>query len=259
MRLVDTHAHLDEESFEPELPEVLERAAQQGVLAVVTLGTLLSTSQRGVGLSQRYPAVYAAVGVHPNYVTQASDLDWEAIVQLSRDARVVGIGETGLDLYWKTVPLELQRAWFRRHLDLSRESGKPICIHCREAEGEVLEELREASRRGPLRGVMHSFAGSLATAEECVALGLHVSFSGILTYKKSAALREVARQLPADRLLVETDSPYLSPQPVRGKRNEPAHVRMTAETLAEVRGLDPAQLGELTTANACALFGLSLT
>ena len=259
MRLVDTHAHLDEESLEAELPGVLERAAQQGVVAVVTLGTLLATSQRGVELSRRHAAVYAAVGVHPNYVTQASDADWHGIVELARDSRVVGIGETGLDLYWKTVPLDLQRVWFRRHLDLSRETGKPICIHCREAEAEVLEELRGAAQRGAIRGVMHSFAGSLETAEECVALGLHVSFSGILTYKKSAALREVARQLPADRLMVETDSPYLSPQPVRGKRNEPAHVRMTAETLAEVRGLDPAQLGELTTANACRLFGLALT
>ncbi len=258
MRLVDTHAHLDEESFDADRPEVLQRASQQGVVAVITLGTLLATSQRGVELAHRHAELYAAVGVHPNYVTQASDTDWEAIVQLSRDPRVVGIGETGLDLYWKTVPLELQRDWFRRHLDLSRETGKPVCIHCREAEGPVLEELRTASQRGPLRGVMHSFAGSLETAQECMALGLSISFSGILTYKKSAALREVARQVPADRLLVETDSPYLSPQPVRGKRNEPAHVRMTAETLAEVRCLDLEQLGELTTANACGLFGLSL-
>lgn len=258
MRLVDTHAHLDEESFDADRPEVLQRASQQGVVAVITLGTLLSTSQRGVELAHRHPNLHAAVGVHPNYVTQASDTDWEAIVRLSGDSRVVGIGETGLDLYWKTVPLELQRAWFRRHLDLSRETGKPVCIHCREAEGPVLEELRAASQRGPLRGVMHSFAGSLETAQESIALGLHISFSGILTYKKSAALREVARQLPADRLLVETDSPYLSPQPVRGKRNEPAHVRMTAETLAEVRCLGLEQLGELTTANACGLFGLSL-
>jgi TatD DNase family protein len=259
MRLVDTHAHLDEESFDADRPEVLHRASQQGVLAVITLGTLLSTSRRGVELSHRHPELHAAVGVHPNYVTQASDTDWEAIVQLAGDSRVVGIGETGLDLYWKTVPLELQRAWFRRHLELSRDSGKPVCIHCRDAEGPVLEELRTASQRGLLRGVMHSFAGSLETAQECVALGLHVSFSGILTYKKSAALREVARQLPGDRLLVETDAPYLSPQTVRGKRNEPAHVRMTAETLAEVRGLDPEELGELTTANACRLFGLRLS
>jgi TatD DNase family protein len=259
MRLVDTHAHLDEESFDADRSEVLQRATQHGVVAVITLGTLLATSQRGVELSHRHPELHAAVGVHPNYVTQASDTDWDAIVRLAADPRVVGIGETGLDLYWKTVPLELQRTWFRRHLDLSRETGKPICIHCRDAEGPVLEELRTASLGGALRGVMHSFAGSLETAQECVALGLHVSFSGILTYKKSAALREVARQLPADRLLVETDSPYLSPQPVRGKRNEPAHVRMTAETLAEVRGLDPEQLGELTTANACRLFGLALS
>jgi TatD DNase family protein len=259
MRLVDTHAHLDEESFDTDRPEVLQRAAQQGVVAVVTLGTLLATSRRGVELSHRHPELHAAVGVHPNYVTQASDADWEIIRQLSHDSRVVAIGETGLDLYWKTVPLELQRAWFRRHLDLSRETGKPVCIHCRDAEGPVLEELRTASQHGPLRGVMHSFAGSLETAEECVQLGLHVSFSGILTYKKSAGLREVARQLSAECLLVETDSPYLSPQPVRGKRNEPAHVRMTAETLAEVRGLDPEHLGELTTANACRLFGLALS
>ncbi|HBH54235.1 MAG TPA: hydrolase TatD [Planctomycetaceae bacterium] len=258
MRLVDTHAHLDEESFDAERTEILQRAAQQGVVAIVTIGTLLSTSQRAVELAVRHREIFAAVGVHPNYVTQASDADWIAISRLAREQRVVGIGETGLDLYWKTVPLDLQREWFRRHLALSRELGKPVCIHCREAEEPVLEELRRAAAEGPLRGVMHSFAGSLETARECVGMGLSISFSGILTYKKSAALRELARQIPHDRLLVETDSPYLSPQPVRGKRNEPAHVRMTAETLAEVLGLDLEQVGELTTINANRLFALSL-
>jgi len=258
MRLVDTHAHLDEESFDAERPEVLQRAGQQGVVAVVTLGTLLATSQRAVELAIQHPEIYAAVGVHPNYVTQASDDDWTILSRLARERRVVGIGETGLDLYWKTVPLDLQREWFRRHLTLSRELQKPVCIHCREAEEPVLEELRRASAEGPVLGVMHSFAGSLETARECLAMGLYISFSGILTYKKSAALRDVARQVPLDRILVETDSPYLSPQPVRGKRNEPAHVRMTAETLAETIGLAAEQVGELTTANASRLFGLPL-
>ena len=254
MRLIDTHAHLDEESFDVDRPEVLNRAASLGVVGVLSLGTTLDSSRRAAALALSHSAIRAAVGVHPNYILAAALDDWEQIVQLAREPHVVAIGETGLDLYWKTVPLDVQRDWFRRHLQLSRELGKPFSVHCRDAEEPVLEELRRAAGDGPLRGVMHSFAGSAATARECVQLGLHISFSGILTYKKSALLRELAREIPPDRLLVETDAPYLSPQPVRGKRNEPGFARHTAEVLAETRGMSLSDLAEITTGNAERLF-----
>ncbi|MFM7162978.1 MAG: TatD family hydrolase, partial [Planctomycetaceae bacterium] len=256
MRLIDTHAHLDEESFDGDLTEVLARARAVGVEAVLSLGTTFESSRRMVELAHRHPGLYAAVGVHPNYTAPATEADWAGVCQLARDLRVLAIGETGLDLYWKTVPLPHQVEWFRRHLELSRQTGKPVSIHCREAESEVVSELRRAADEGPVRGVMHSFAGSWETAEACLALGLSISFSGIATYKKSEALRELIRRIPRDRMLVETDSPYLSPQPVRGKRNEPAHVRMTAEVLAHELGCSLEELGELTTGNARRLFGM---
>ncbi len=256
MRLIDTHAHIDEESFDVDRREMLDRARDQGMVGIVTLGTTLDSSRRAVALANQSPLVYAAVGVHPNYINSSTSQDWDQIVQLANDPRVVAIGETGLDLYWKTVPLDSQREWFRKHFALSRELQKPFCVHCREAEEPVLEELRQEAERGPLLGVMHSFAGSAETARECVRLGMYISFSGIFTYKKSQSLRDLARELPRDRLLVETDSPYLSPQPVRGRRNEPAHVRMTAEILAAECGVSLEEIGEITTQNAERLFGL---
>jgi len=254
MWLVDTHAHLEEESFDGDLGSVLDRARLAGVVAVVSLGTTLDSSRHMVELAHRHPALHAAVGVHPNYTAPATDADWLGICQLAQDPRVVAIGETGLDLYWKTVPLANQVSWFERHLDLSRQTGKPVSIHCREAEAEVVAELRRAATQGPLRGVMHSFAGSPETAAACLELGLHISFSGIATYKKSGPLRELIHTIPRDRLLVETDAPYLPPQPVRGKRNEPAFVQMTAEVIAAELGLPLNEFATLTTRNACALF-----
>jgi TatD DNase family protein len=259
MELVDTHAHLDDEQFASDLNAVIERACAGGVTAIVAVGTTLETSRRAVQLTHEHPGVRAAVGIHPNYAAQAADNDWSEIAQLARELEVVAIGETGLDRFRDDTPFELQRENFERHLFLARERRLPVIIHCRDADADVLPCLEIAAREGPVRGVMHSFTGQAATAARCLELGLYISFAGQLTYtnRKFDVLREVARVVPADRLLVETDSPYLAPEPHRGERNEPAHVQLTASRLAEIRGISFEQLANLTTSNARTLFQLA--
>ena len=258
MRLVDTHAHLDEQAFAHDLDEVLDRARKRGVIAVLTIGVTPETSRSAVAIAERYPDVYAVVGVQPNYVTQVYDGDWDVIEELAVHPRVVGIGETGLDRYWDYAPLDRQQEWFDRHLELSRRVGKPFVVHCREAEADVVAQLQRAAEDGPLHGVMHSFTGSAETAAACLDLGLYLSFAGMLTYKRNSDLRAVAATAPPDRLLVETDSPYLAPTPERGKRNEPAHVALTAACLAETRGVSVEEVAQQTTGNAARLFSLPL-
>jgi len=254
--LIDTHAHLDDEQFAAELPAVIERARAAGVSTMLAIGTDAASSAESVRLAVEYPQVFAVVGIQPNHVAEAQPGDWDRIVELASAPKVVGLGETGLDRYWDYAPLELQQDYFARHLLLSQERELPFVVHTRESDADVLVMLREAAQRGPLRGVMHSFTGTAETAAECVALGMYISFAGMVTFKKSEELRAVAATIPADRLLVETDSPYLSPHPLRGKRNEPAHVVHTATCLAEVRGVPLATLAAETTANARRLFRL---
>ncbi|MGE5193421.1 MAG: TatD family hydrolase [Deltaproteobacteria bacterium] len=256
--LIDTHAHLDEEAFDADRAEVIARAEAAGVIRMVTIGTTAQTSRRSVEIAAQFPAVYAAVGIQPNYAAQAKAGDWETIERLAAEPRVVAIGETGLDRYWDYAPFDVQVDYFQRHIALAQGLHKPFVVHCREAEAETIAQLRAAADRGPLHGVMHSFTGSLATARACLELGLDISFAGMLTYKKSQALRDLVRELPPERILVETDSPYLAPQPMRGKRNEPSFVRVTANALAELVGKSQDEFARQTTANACRLFGLSL-
>jgi TatD DNase family protein len=256
MELFDTHAHLDEEAFRVDRDEVIERGVRSGLAAIVTIGTTAESSRRAVEIASRYPAVYAAVGIQPNYVAEARPGDWEEIEELAGRAKVVAIGETGLDRYWDYAPIDLQRDYFSRHIELSRRLGRPFVVHCRNAEADVVAQLREAASKGPLAGVMHSFTGTVETARECLELGLYISFAGMLTYKKNDDLRRVAGEIPLDRLLVETDAPYLAPEPMRGKRNEPAYVEHTLARLASVHGIAPAEMAAQTTRNARELFGL---
>ena len=255
--LIDTHAHLDEQSFDTDREDVLARAAEAGVQSILSIGVTLSTSRAAVELARRYGPIQAVVGIQPNYVAEAQADDFDAIIELSRESCVVGIGETGLDKYWDAAPLDLQQEYFHKHIELSIECGKPFVVHCREAEPEVVELLRSHANTGPLNGVMHSFCGDQATAEACLDMGMHISFAGMLTYKRNSDLREVASRIPLERLLVETDCPYLAPVPVRGKRNEPANVVHTARCLAELHSLSLDELAEQTTANARRLFDLA--
>lgn len=253
--LFDTHAHLDQPEFDEIRDAVIERALAAGVTSIIAVGTTAASSRVCVELAARYKCVYAAVGIQPNYVAQAADGDWVEIERLAAAPGVVAIGETGLDRHWDYTPFDVQQQFFQRHIELARRHDLPFIVHLRDCDDEMLAALREASERGPLRGVMHSFASDAAMAAQCLALGLHISFAGMVTYKKSAALRECAATIPADRLLFETDSPYLSPEPARSTRpNEPALLVHTCRRLAEVRGTTLEELAATTTANARALF-----
>jgi hydrolase, TatD family len=254
---IDTHAHLDEQSFETDLADVLARASQQGLERILTIGVTASSCQAAVELARKYPQLRAVVGIQPNYVAEAAPDDFALITELASDPDVVAVGETGLDRYWDSSPIELQQEYFHRHIDLARSVGKPFIVHCREADDDVVAVLREQfERNGPLSGVMHSFCGNAATAAACLEMGMHISFAGMLTFKSNQALRDVAKTIPLDRLLVETDSPYLAPVPMRGKRNEPSYVVHTARCLAEIHGLPLEEMGRITTENARRLFRL---
>ncbi len=256
--LVDTHAHLDDEQFAGDLPAVLDRARAAGVAQIVVVATTAADSTSCVSLAANHPNLFATVGVHPNHAAEAAPTAWDEITALAGKPEVVGIGETGLDRHWNYTPFPLQEDYFARHLELSRRTNKPVVIHCREADADVLRMLRaDFDRNGPIRGVMHSFVGDAAVGEACLAMGLMLSFAGMLTYKNAQALRETAAKLPLERLLVETDCPYLSPVPLRGKRNEPANVVHTAACLAGLHGVAPESLAERTTRNARGLFGLT--
>jgi TatD DNase family protein len=255
--LIDTHAHLDDEQFQADLPEVLRRAAAAGVGPVVTVATTAPSSAVCVALAAQHPALVASVGIQPNHVAEAAPAAWDDVLRLVERDRVVAVGETGLDRHWDYTPFPLQEEYFARHLELARRRRRAVIIHCREAEADVVRMLRgDYDRHGPVRGVMHSFTGDAATAEACLAMGLYLSFAGMVTYKSAQALRGVAASVPLERLLVETDSPYLAPVPLRGRRNEPAFVVHTAACLAAVHGVDAAVLAAHTTRNARALFGL---
>jgi len=255
MDLFDTHAHLDDEQLSSDVAGVVERAAAVGVTRILAVGTTAESSRNCFTCATRFPRVWSSAGIHPNHAAEAQSGDWDAIVALASEERVVALGETGLDLYWKDTPLPLQQDYFDRHIRLSQATGLPLVIHQRETVGEILEMLTAARQRGPFRGIMHSFTGTIDQAAAFVDLGLHISFAGMVTFKKSDDLRSVVPTVPADRLLVETDSPYLSPEPFRGKRpNEPARVIHTAGCVARARGLSLNDLADLTTRNSLALF-----
>ena len=255
MPLIDTHAHLDQDEFADDRVEVIQRAVEAGVEKIVAVGIGAESSQQSIRLAAENQAVYAAGGIQPNYCAQAEPGDWDRIVRLAQQPKVVAIGETGLDRHWDYSPFDLQQDYFDRHLRLSQSSGLPFIVHTRESEADVVAMLRDAHQRGPLCGVMHSFVGDAAVAAECLERGLYISFAGMVTFKKSDELRRVAATIPDDRILVETDAPYLSPHPRRGRRNEPAHVVHTARLLAEVRQQEFDEFARQTTQNACRLFG----
>jgi len=256
--LFDTHAHLDDEQLQGQIDSVVRRAHKAGVEYMIAVGTTAASSLDCVRIAAEHPNVFASVGIQPNYCAEAAAGDWESIVQLASKPKVVALGETGLDRYWDHTPFEIQQDFFDRHIQLSQQTDLPFIVHMRDCGDDILSMLREARQRAPLRGVMHSFTGDALLAEACLDLGLYISFAGMVTYKKSIELREVAAQIPEDRLLIETDAPYLSPHPKRGQRpNEPALVVHTAECLAAVRGVNLKTFALQTTENARRLFQIS--
>jgi TatD DNase family protein len=258
LELFDTHAHLQDEQLEPILDRVIKNANDAGVKSIVCIGTTAETSQQSVEIAQRYAGVHAAVGYQPNYCHEADEPGWQLINQLAKHPAVVAIGETGLDKYWDYCPFETQRHWFVRHIALSIELGKPFVVHMRDCEVEIIDVLKETLPAEGHRGIMHSFSGSMETANASLDMGLHISFAGMVTFKKSADLREIAKRIPLERTLIETDSPYLSPHPKRGQRpNEPALIQHTAACLAEVHGISLDEFAAITTENARKVFSIA--
>jgi TatD DNase family protein len=255
--LVDTHAHLEDAILSADLAGVLARARRAGVVQVIAIGTTAADSATTLAIARDNPGVFAAVGVHPNHAAEAGSDDWARIEDLAAGPRVVAVGETGLDRYRDHTPFPRQQEWFDRHLALAGRLGLPVVIHCRQSERDIIDQLARLGR--PVRGVLHSFTGTWDDAQAFLELGLHLSFAGMVTFTNKGLdpLREVAARVPLDRLLVETDSPYLSPHPHRGQSNEPARVTLTAERLAQVRGITSSALAQATTTNAHRLFNLS--
>ncbi len=251
---IDSHAHLEMADFDSDREAVVGRAAAAGLTAIITIGTTLPDCEKAVSLAGMYPLVYAAIGIHPHEVKDINAGTCDALRILAGQAKVVAIGEIGLDFFHDLSPRDMQLQWFAEQLDLAEELDLPVIIHDREAHAETLAILRQ--RKDRLRGVIHCFSGDQAMARECIALGFHLSVAGPVTYRKADQLRAVALEIPLERLLIETDAPYLAPQPYRGKRNEPAYVVETARHLAEIRGMAAGELERATEENARRLFAL---
>ena len=258
--IIDTHAHLDMNVYDEDREDMLARAAAAGVVNMITVGTDLESSKRAVALAERYPNVYAAVGIHPHDVIAITMADIDAITKVGMSPRVVAVGETGLDFYRDISPRDRQVIAFLWHLDMADEMGLPVIVHSREAAGETVELLRSrlAEHHGikQYRGVIHCFNGDAETAHAYLELGFHISLGGYIGYPKSTALHEIIKSIPEDRLLSETDCPFLPPQDYRGKRNEPSYLRLTVKKLAEIRKETYEKTARVTTENARRLFGL---
>ena len=255
VELIDTHCHLDHEPLSGSLPAVLARARAAGVAACVTIGTTVEASRSTIELVRRDPMLRAAVGIHPHEADSVTDADLAQIEQLAQDPGVVAIGEVGLDSYYQHATAANQHRVLRAFVAMAERRGLPLLIHCRNAYDPFLDLIRQAAHP-PVHGVIHCASGPPAFIHEALALGFHVSFAGNVTFPKAEALRELVPLVPDDRLLVETDAPFLAPQPVRGQPNEPAYVAHTAAQLARLRGTNVERLGDLTTRNARRLFGL---
>lgn len=254
--LVDTHAHLDSEDYDADLEEVLGRAREFGLTAIVSIGIEPADWDKTLKIAQGNRLIYPALGIHPNSADQTNDETLARLVTLCKEHKAVALGETGLDYYRQYVPHDKQKEAFRAHLTLARELDLPVIIHNRDAHEDVMEVLRRDGQG--TRGVMHSFSGGMAYARECIELGYMISLAGPVSFKKAADRHVVAREMPLEWLLVETDCPFLTPEPFRGRRNEPAYVAYTARAIADLRGVSLEEVAKTTTNNATRLFGLHL-
>lgn len=252
--LVDHHCHLDFPDFADDLDGVVGRAQAAGVGLMVTISTRIRKFESILGIAERYDNVFCSVGTHPHNAHEEPDIPVEEIVRLAQHPKVVAIGEAGLDYFYDNSPRAAQAEGFRRHIAAARQTQLPLVIHAREADEDTAAILEDETAKGAFPAVLHCYTGGVDLARRGLALGLYVSFSGILTFKKSEALREVAAGVPLDRLLVETDAPYLAPGKFRGKRNEPAYVAITAAELAKVKGVSPAEIAQATTENFFRLY-----
>ncbi|SDG16420.1 TatD DNase family protein [Fontibacillus panacisegetis] len=253
--LFDTHTHLDAPQFDDDREETIQRAYDQGVTRMINIGFNRETIPTTMKLAESYDFIYAAVGWHPQDAITMKDGDLDWIAELCKHEKVVAIGEIGLDYYWDTSPKDVQHKVFRQQIGLARSLGMPISIHNRDAHEDVVRILRE-EKAHEVGGVMHSFSGSWEIGKICMDMGFHLSFGGPITFKNAKQPKEVLIKTPMDRLLIETDSPYLTPHPFRGKRNESAHVKLVAEMAAELKGVNFEEISRITTQNALERFGI---
>ena len=252
--LVDRHCHIDRHEFAKDLDGVVERAKAAGVGILVDISTRIRKFDEVKALVERFDNVYGSVGTHPHNAHEELDIPVSEIVRLSRHPKIVSIGEAGLDYFYKHSTPAAQAEGFRNHIAAARETGLPLEIHTRDADADTLAILKEEHASGPFPAILHCFTGGRELAMGAVDLGLYVSFSGVISFKKSAALREIARDIPMERLLVETDAPFLAPEPYRGKLNEPAYIVHTAKALAAVKGVSEDEIARTTTENFFRLF-----
>jgi TatD DNase family protein len=252
--LVDSHCHLDFPDFASELDAVVARARAAGIRRMVTISTRVKKHAQVLAIAEKYPDVFCSVGTHPHNAHEELDIDAETLIALAQHPKIVAIGEAGLDYHYDNSPREAQATSLRQHIAAARETGLPLVIHARDCDADMARILEDESGKGAFPAVLHCFTGGRDLAMRAIALGHYVSFTGILTFKNSQNLRDIARELPADRILVETDAPYLAPLPYRGKRNEPAFVVETAKVLAETRGVTADEIASQTTENFFRLF-----
>lgn len=255
--LIDSHCHLDFEALSADIDGVMARAAAVGVTGMVTISTRVENFSTYAGIAERFPNVWFSVGTHPHNADQELHIQTDDLVRLSAHPRCIAIGEAGLDYFYDNAPREAQATGLRRHIAAARQTGLPLVIHSRAADEDMANILEEESRAGAFPFVLHCFTAGKELAERALALGGYISFSGIVTFKNAQEIQDVAKLVPGDRYIVETDSPYLAPIPHRGQSNEPSFVRHTAEKVAELRGISLEQLGAETSANFARLFSKS--
>jgi TatD DNase family protein len=254
--LFDTHAHLNAIQYNDDLQEVIDRALEEGVSNIVVVGFDRPTISRAIELAEQYPFIYAAVGWHPVDAIDMTEEDLQMIEQLAAHPKVVALGEMGLDYYWDKSPKEVQKEVFRKQIALAKKVKLPIIIHNREATADIIEILKEENA-AEVGGIMHCFTGSVEVAKQCIDMNFYISFGGPVTFKNAKKPKEVAKEIPLEHLLIETDCPYLTPHPFRGKRNEPSYVKYVAEAIAELKEVSFEEVAQKTSDNAKKLFGIT--
>lgn len=255
--LIDTHAHLDDKRFDNDREDIIKRCIEEGMACIINAGTNMSTSVKAISLAKEHSIIYATIGIHPHEAKTADDYSMELLHSLAGKDKVVAIGEIGLDYHHDFSPRDKQKQVFREQIGLAKELGLPIVIHDREAHGDILKIMKE-EKAAEIGGVMHCFSGSKETARECMNMNFFISFAGPVTFENAKKSKEAARYVPADRLLVETDCPYLTPVPFRGKRNYPGNVRFVVDEICRLKALDREQLLETVRYNTKSLFGVDV-
>ncbi|MBL6933738.1 MAG: TatD family hydrolase [Rhodospirillales bacterium] len=252
--LVDSHCHLDFPDFEEDMDDIVARADAAGVKHMLSICTHVTKFDPVLALAEHYDNIFCTVGIHPHNAEMEPEVTSEHLIRMAANAKVVGFGETGLDFFYDKSPRDIQKRQFRAHIQAAREAGLPLVVHTRDADEDMAEILKEEAGKGSFSGLLHCFSSSRQLAETAMDLGLYLSISGIVTFNKADELRDIVRDTPLDRLLVETDAPYLAPVPQRGKRNEPAFTRHTAEKVAEIKGISFEEVATVTTRNFFSLF-----